>query len=188
MIKTGKATRIARILERKHRISDDYYPGCSLHLQIAGGLAGDAARSLELLDRVGQPRRSDTVFEVMQARKSLMRYYTSTREASVERFTAILLEKVRPIGGISPPIYELAQTILIALAVYGGFKFLGSFTSEAGKIAARKLLEKEPQAVASELNIQMELVDFLKSELPELSEKEELWRELGSARRKKSRV
>lgn len=188
MTATGRAARIARILERKHRIGDDYYPGCSLHLQIAGGLAGDAFRSLELLSRVGQPERGDTVLAVMQTRKSLMKYYTSAREASIAKFNAILLDKVRPIGGISPAVYELAQTILIALVTYGGFRFVGSFASEAGKIAAQKLLAKEPQAVASELNIQIELVDFLKSELSELSENNELWREIGASRRKKSRT
>lgn len=185
---TERAAKIARILERRRRIGDDYYPGCSLHLQIAGGLVGDAFRSLELLSRAGQPERSDTVLAVMQTRKFLMKYYTSNREASIEQFNAILLDKVRPIGGISPAVYELAQTILVALVIYGGFRFVGSFASEAGKIAARKLLGKEPQAVASELNIQIKLVDFLKSELAELSENNELWREIGASRRKKSRT
>ena len=191
LTETRKAIRLARSLERKHKISDDFYPGCSFHLQIAGGLTGDVIRNVEMLSKVGEPARSDTILNVMQAKRVVMRYYSSNRTESVQRFGSIIVEKVRPIGGISPVLYELAQSILVILAVYGGIRFLGSFSSEAGKIAARRLFEKRPEESASELKIHVEVVNFLKSEiselseLSELSERQEFWQEIGSLPRRR---
>jgi hypothetical protein len=157
-------------------------------LQIAGGLTGDVIRNVEMLSKVGEPARSDTILNVMQAKRVVMRYYSSNRTESVQRFGSIIVEKVRPIGGISPVLYELAQSILVILAVYGGIRFLGSFSSEAGKIAARRLFEKRPEESASELKIHVEVVNFLKSEiseLSELSERQEFWQEIGSLPRRR---
>jgi len=149
-------------------------------MQIAGGLTGDVIRSLETLARTGEPVRTHAIFKIMLAKRTLINFY-SNRTASTERFGNLLLDRVRPVGGISPLVYELAQTILISLATYGGLRFVGSFSSEAGKIAAQRLLEKKPEEVASELSVHIELIPLIVSEISDLSEKEELWRELKSA-------
>jgi hypothetical protein len=186
LVDLRKATRVARALERQYLITDDFYPGCSLHLQIAGGLTGDVVRNLEILHRLGASLRVVDVFSLMQAKRLLVRRYSTKRTKSVEQFGNILL-KVKPIGGVSPLDYELANIILTALVVYGVSKFTGSFLSEAGKIAAQKLFNKKPQQVASELSIHIDLVDLVKSEVKALCQDERFSSELALALKRREK-
>jgi hypothetical protein len=144
-------------------------------------------KNLDVLERMNELVSIGNVLMLMQAKRILVKYYVTKRAQSVEEFGNVLLEKVKPIGGFSPLSYELAQAVLLLILTYGGFKFLGSFLSESGKIAAHRLLDKEDEEVASELNIHINLVPFLKAELSAISGDTELQSELASLIQKKRR-
>ena len=144
-------------------------------------------KSVDVLERMNELVRIDNVFMLMQLKRILVKYYATRRTQSVEEFGDVLLEKVKPIGGFSPLSYELAHAVLLLILTYGGFKFLDSFLSESGKIAAHRFLDRKDEEVASEVNIHINLIPFLKAEVSAISSDTELQSELASINQKKPR-
>jgi phosphate uptake regulator len=96
---------------------------------------------------------------------------TSKGKVVLEQYNILLLKHVQPIGTIVPLELMFVSGVAMVL-LYVCARFLGSFADEAGKIAARKLLDEDNKN-AKECNMTVKEYQFLKNQVVILIENDE---------------
>ena len=144
---------------------DEYfYPTISMEIDIPNGLIGEVKETSQLLKKYGFRVTTENVFSVMKLKRSLLERYNETAEGkrSKAEYIRMILEEIKPTG-ITIPIDFLLVNGIVLLLLFVASRFLGSFADEAGKIAARKLLNDEKKN-AKEHNIEIKEYRFLKNQ------------------------
>ena len=163
--------RISKRLRSRHDVNEFFYPNISMDLDLPNGFEGEINGIAKLLEKNGFQTTTENVLQVMKFKKELMHRYTGTSEGKfvLEEYNTFLLKHVKPVG-IAIPLEVMFVTGLAALVLFVGARFLGSFADEAGKIAARKLLDKEKK-LSKEHNMTIEEYRFIKNQTIILIEK-----------------
>lgn len=163
---------ISLALRQKHKVDEHFYPKISMDIDIPNGLEGEIAEIVKALKANKFETANENVFHTMELKKKLLSRYTETPEGRkiVARYRRMLLEEIKP-AGVTIPIELILVNGLIALVLYTIARFAGSFADESGRIAARRLLEKDKKR-AIELNLNIKEYSFLKNEISVLIEHE----------------
>lgn len=161
---------ISSSVRKRYELDDYFYPEISMDLDIPNGFKGEITDIIENLEKNRFQVSSENVFRIMELKKTLLKTYFETTEGKDQtaRYRKLMLEDIKPTG-ITLPIELVLVNGLVALALYVLARFTGSFADEAGKIMARKLLEKDKQR-SKELNIDIREYRFLKNEVTILIE------------------
>lgn len=155
---------ISSELKGKYKIDEFFYPGISMNIQIPDGLRGEISEIIRLLEKDHLEANSMNVYQVMQFKKKLLTEYTDNRERrkALKAYQELLETKVKPVGTAIPLELVLVDgLVIILLSIVARFGL--SFADEAGKIAARKLLDNEEKQ-AKRHNMTVEEYRFLKTE------------------------
>jgi len=162
---------ISKHLKSKHDVNEFFYPNISMDLDLPNGFEGEIDEITKLLEKNGFQTTTENVLQVMRFKKELIHQCTGTSEGKsiLEEYNNLLLKRVKPVG-IAIPLELMFVTGLAALVLFVGARFLGSFADEAGKIAARKLLDKEKK-LSKEHNMTVEEYRFIKNQTIILIEK-----------------
>jgi len=164
---------IALDLKRRHKVDEYFYPKISMDIDIPNGLVGEVTEIIKVLKRNGFRVTTENVFRVMESKKSLLMRYDETVDAknSKAKYNKMILEDIKPTG-ITLPVDLLFVNGIMILLLYVAARFVGSFADEAGKIAARKLLDDEKK-LSKEHNVTIKEYKFLKNQAVILIEKGE---------------
>ena len=158
-------------LKRRFKVDEYFYPTISMDIDIPNGLVGEVTEIGKVLKRNGFRVTTENVFRVMELKKSLLMRYDETveRKKSKAKYRKMILEDIKPTG-ITLPIDLLFVNGIMILLLYVAARFVGSFADEAGKIAARKLLDDEKK-LSKEHNVTIKEYKFLKNKAVILIEK-----------------
>ena len=151
-------------LKERYKIDEFFYPDISMNIQIPDGLKGEISEIIQLLKKNHFEVNSMNVYQVMQFKKKLLTEYRDNHERRkiLEAYQELLEKKVKPVGSAIPLQLVLVDGLVIILLMVVA-RFGLSFADEAGKIAARKLLDKEKKQ-AKRHNMTVEEYRFLKTE------------------------
>jgi hypothetical protein len=151
-------------LKERHNIDEFFYPDISMNIQIPDGLKGEISEIIQLLKKNNFEVNSMNVFQVMKFKKMLLTEYRDNHERKkvFEAYQELLEKKVKPVGSAIPLQLTLVDGLVIILLMIVA-RFGLSFADEAGKIAARRLLDKEKKQ-AKKHNMTVEEYRFLKTE------------------------
>jgi hypothetical protein len=138
-------------VKTNHNIDQYFYPRISMETDLDRGLRGEVKTIVEMLEKNGFAASSENVANTMQLKKTLLEKYEMQERKTVDDYRKLLLEEVKPVGSAIGIELLLVNGIVI-LALYMLGRFAGSFADEAGKIAAKKLLEKDEKQ-AKKLNM-----------------------------------
>lgn len=155
---------ISSELKGKYKIDEFFYPDISMNIQIPDGLKGEISEIIRLLKKNHFEVNSMNVYQVMQFKKKLLTEYTDNRERRkiLKAYQELLETKVKPVGTTIPlELIFVDGLVIILLSIVARFGL--SFADEAGKIAARKLLDNERKQ-AKRHNMTGEEYRFLKTE------------------------
>ena len=72
--------RIVEVLEKDYGVTDDFYPGISITLDLPKGLEGEVNEIVSLLQRNGFDVTAENVFHVMKFKRQLLFKYTTTEK------------------------------------------------------------------------------------------------------------
>lgn len=155
---------ISSELKERYKIDEFFYPDISMNIQIPDGLKGEISEIIQLLKKNHFEVNSMNVYQVMQFKKKLLTEYRDNhkRRKVLEAYQELLEKKVKPVGSAIPLQLVLVDGLVIILLMIVA-RFGLSFADEAGKIAARKLLDKEKKQ-AKRHNMTVEEYRFLKTE------------------------
>lgn len=146
---------IAADLRKNYKVDEFFYPSISMDIDLPQGFKGEVDNVTEILEKNGFATTSENAFQILTLKKDLLAKYTDKAEGRkvVTEYNK-LLGKKEPVGSIVPPEYFLVSG-LTAIFLYGLARFIGSFTSEAGKLAAHKLFGKAEtrKQLMKELNL-----------------------------------
>jgi len=153
---------ISSELKKKHRIDEFFYPDISMNIQIPDGFKGEISEIIQLLEKNHFEVDSMNVYYIMQFKKKLLAEYRE-RKKILKAYQELLETKVKPVGTTIPLDLVLVNgLVIILLSVVARFGL--SFADEAGKIAARKLLDDEKKQ-AKRHNMTVEEYHFLRTEV-----------------------
>lgn len=155
---------ISSELKGKYKVDEFFYPDISMNIQIPDGLKGEISEVIQLLKKNHFEVNSMNVYQIMQFKRKLLAEYRDNRERRkvLEAYRELLEKKVRPVGSAIPLELLLIDGLVILLLSIAA-RFGLSFADEAGKIAARKLLDNEKKQ-AKRHNMNVEEYHFLKTE------------------------
>jgi len=155
---------ISSELKERYKIDEFFYPDISMNIQIPDGLKGEISEIIQLLKKNHFEVNSMNVYQVMQFKKKLLTEYRDNRERRkiLKAYQELLEKKVKPVGSAIPLQLVLVDGLVIILLMIVA-RFGLSFADEAGKITARKLLDKEKKQ-AKRHNMTVEEYRFLKTE------------------------
>ena len=158
-------------LKRRYKVDEYFYPTVSMDIDVPNGLIGEVTEISKALEKDGFRVTAENVFRVMELKKSLLRRYNETAEGKKSRakYSKMVLEEIKPTG-VTLPIDLLFVNGIVILLLYVAARFIGSFVDEAGKIAARKLLDDEEKLTKMH-NITIKEYKFLKNQAVILIEK-----------------
>lgn len=161
---TSKPQAISSELKKKHNVDEFFYPDISMGIQIPDGLSGEISEIVKLLQKNHFEVNSANVYQVMKFKKELLAEYKDKpkRIKVLEAYRELLEEKIRPVGSAIPLDLTFVGGVVVIL-VYLAARFGGSFADEAGKIAARRLLDN-PKKQAKRHNMTVEEYSFLETE------------------------
>jgi hypothetical protein len=151
-------------LKGKYEVDEFFYPDISMNIQIPDGLKGEISEIIRLLEKNDFEASSSNVYQVMQLKKKLLTEYrdNSKRGNVLKAYRELLGKRIRPVGSTIPIELVLVDGLMvILLSIVARFGL--SFADEAGKIAARKLLDKGKKQ-AKRHNMTLEEYNFLKTE------------------------
>jgi hypothetical protein len=165
--------KIINELRTDYGLDGYYYPKISMETDLPRGFEGEVNSITRQLANNGFNVSSENVLSVMRAKKKLLqRYYGKSGIQVNKNYEKLILEEVKPVG--TPGSIEFLLVCgLISVILYMAGKFLGSFSEETGKIAARRLL-KEDKETAKELNIDIKEYQFIANEVNILIKENEL--------------
>jgi len=155
---------ISSELKGKYEVDEFFYPDISMNIQIPDGLKGEVSEIVRLLKKNHFEVSSFNVYKVMQLKKKLLTEYRddSKRRKVLGAYQELLGKKIKPVGSTIPIELVLVDGLVVILLSIAA-RFGLSFADEAGKIAARRLLEKEKKQ-AKRHNMTLEEYNFLKTE------------------------
>lgn len=158
-------------LKSKYKVDEYFYPKISMDIDIPNGLVGEVTQISKALEKNGFRVTTENVFNIMKFKKSLLKKYDETveRRKSKAEYRKMVLEDIEPTG-ITIPIDLLFVNGIMILLLFVAARFINSFASEAGKIAARKLL-KDEKKLSKEHNMTIREYKFLKNQTVILIEK-----------------
>jgi cell division protein FtsL len=164
------AESICSKLRQSHKADEFFYPDISMDIEISGGLEGEVAENIRILEQNGFEATATNVLGIMESKRQLLAHYRSTKKGkkALEEYRQLLVKKVKPVG-TTMPTDLMFVTIIVSLLAYMVARFTGSFADEAGKILARKLLEKEKK-LSREHNLTINEYRFLKNQAVALVE------------------
>lgn len=156
--------RIHLDLKKRYNVDEHFYPKISMDLDIPGGFRGEIADTIETLQKNGFHVSSESVFSIIELKKTLLGTYSETAKGKekVLKYRKLLLEDMKSIGTGLPVEIILANGLVVVM-LYLLARFTGSFVDEAGKIMARKLLEGGKER-SKKLNLDVREYSFLKEE------------------------
>jgi hypothetical protein len=158
---------IAADLRKNYKVDEFFYPSISMDIDLPQGFKGEVDNVTEILEKNGFATTSENAFQILTLKKNLLAKYTDKVEGRkvVTEYNK-LLGKKEPVGSIVSPEYFLVSG-LIAIFLYGLARFVGSFTDEAGKLAARKLFDKAEtrKQLMKELNLNVNEYNLLGKEI-----------------------
>jgi hypothetical protein len=151
-------------LREKYRVDEFFYPDISMSVQIPEGLKGEVFEITRILKKNRFEGESLNVYQVMQLKKKLLTEYmeSSRRRKVIEAYQELLGKKIKPVGS-TIPIEMILVNGLVVILLSMVARFGLSFMDEAGKIAARRLLNEEKKQ-ARKHNMAIEEYRFLKGE------------------------
>lgn len=160
---------IHEILNAECGVDEYFYPGISMEIDTPYGLGGEVKAIMEWLVRRGFEANAKNVFHFMQMKRKLLEGYRSSNEgkAALRGYSEIVFEHVKPVGAAVPSDLLFVNAIVVLLLYLAG-KFLGSFMSEAGKIAAKRIMAEDEEEVSEELKADKVEYDFFRKEVIEL--------------------
>jgi len=152
---------ISSELKEKYRIDEFFYPDISMNIQIPDGFKGEISEIIQLLEKNHFEVDSLNVYYIMQFKKKLLGKYHEQKQI-LKAYQKLLETKVKPVGMTIPLDLVLVNgLVFILLSIVARFGL--SFADEAGKIAARKLLDDERKQ-AKRYNMTVEEYRFLRTE------------------------
>jgi hypothetical protein len=153
---------ISSELKKKYGVDEFFYPDISMNIQIPNGFEGEIFEIVQLLEKNHFEIDSMNVYHIMQLKKKFLGDYHK-RKKILEAYQKLLETKVRPIGMTIPlDLVFVNGLVIILLSIVARFGL--SFADEAGKIAARKLLDDEKKQ-AKKYNMTIEEYRFLQTEV-----------------------
>jgi len=155
---------ISSELKGKYEIDEFFYPDISMNIQIPDGLKGEISEIIRLLKKNSFEVNSSNVYQIMQLKKKMLTEYrdNSKRGNVLEAYRELLGKRIKPVGSVIPIDLVLVDgLVIILLSIVARFGL--SFADEAGKIAARKLLDKGKKQ-AKRHNMTLQEYNFLKTE------------------------
>ena len=160
---------IVKELRSKYKIDEYFYPHISMEIDMSYGLEGEIDSNIKILQEAGFKVNNDNIFYLMHLKKELWENYISSNEGNkiLQDYRKLISEFIKPIGAIFPSDLLFIDAIVIVI-LYLASKFFGSFFEEAGKISARKLLDKDKKKIMKKIKITDIEYEFLKSNLIKL--------------------
>lgn len=161
---------LATRLQRLYKVGDYFYPRISFELEVPGGLQGEAESISSLVSDVGKRPSLKEIYRIMHMKAKLIDAYQE-KEGNKANTVRLFREHVaspraRPIAGFGPIEYAVASVVVIL-----AFFFLKEFASEAGRIAAKKLIDPLVlQGASEQLRIPEEQIRILKTDAIEVFE------------------
>jgi hypothetical protein len=158
------AKDICSELRERYKVDEFFYPNISMNIEIPGGLEGEVAGDIEILKQSGFEATPENVLLIMESKRQLLVQYRKTQKGRgvLKDYRQLLVKEVKPVG-TTMPTDLMFVTILVGLLSYLVARFTGSFADEAGKILARRLLEKEKK-LSKEHNLTINEYRFLKNQ------------------------
>lgn len=144
----SSADKIISELKKKYNITGDYYPGISMEADFEKGFEGEVSRIIENLASNNFEASSQNVAQIMLIKKTFLENYRTQGNVAVEKYQKLLVEDVMPIGCATETVFLFVNGLTIVLIYLLG-RFAGSFADEAGKQAAKKILNKNKKSEKS---------------------------------------
>jgi hypothetical protein len=142
-------------LRKKYEVDEYFYPKVDMAVDFPKGLYSEIQKIAKLLKNNGFAVTTENIYTLMDFKRKLLEKYSneSERKKVLKNYTNLIKQK-QPVGSVFGIEYYLVVGI-IGVLVYVLGKFVGSFSEEAGKIAAQKLLngEKTQKDIQEELKI-----------------------------------